>query len=192
MRTHVCHTSRDHPRSRGVYGLMGWAGEYRNGSSPLARGLRAVLGVEGADLGIIPARAGFTWGAGRFPRAVQDHPRSRGVYQDTSSTIRMMLGSSPLARGLQRHILPDPPIRGIIPARAGFTDRLNGAHHTRGDHPRSRGVYRSMLMRLRSRRGSSPLARGLRLYAPHTRDRAGIIPARAGFTGCEGGRNPKM
>ena len=50
------------------------------------------------------------------------------------------------------------------------------------DHPRSRGVYTHQPNREEREMGSSPLARGLRLYAPHTRDRAGIIPARAGFT----------
>ena len=56
---HQCRPA-DHPRSRGVYtdlrGLEGSPG----GSSPLARGLRVSRRVRPAELGIIPARAGFT------------------------------------------------------------------------------------------------------------------------------------
>ena len=50
----------DHPRSRGVYPKVRNAAPMTSGSSPLARGLRhpRVLGC--GDLGIIPARAGFT------------------------------------------------------------------------------------------------------------------------------------
>ena len=50
----------DHPRSRGVYCPVLGGGPGQEGSSPLARGLRAVgVGDEVAG-GIIPARAGFT------------------------------------------------------------------------------------------------------------------------------------
>ena len=52
---------------------------------------------------------------------------------------------------------------GIIPARAGFTVRLEPVFDVVGDHPRSRGVYEAA-------------ARGTEV---HSR----IIPARAGFTG---------
>ena len=90
----------------------------------------------------------------------------------------------------------------IIPARAGFTTpchphsgcppdhpRSRGVYvshavsaATTGDHPRSRGVYRGAPSSSQVPLGSSPLARGLldnRRKWPH---RAGIIPARAGFT----------
>ena len=50
----------DHPRSRGVYGPSARTGRPRPGSSPLARGLRAVLVDRDLAVGIIPARAGFT------------------------------------------------------------------------------------------------------------------------------------
>ena len=52
-------------------------------------------------LGIIPARAGFTyidkWGEVK----ARDHPRSRGVYPASGIGAEAMVGSSPLARGLQ-------------------------------------------------------------------------------------------
>ena len=50
------------------------------------------------------------------------------------------------------------------------------------DHPRSRGVYLQAGQAKVTGEGSSPLARGLRRRHLHPGDRAGIIPARAGFT----------
>ena len=59
-----------------------------------------------------------------------------------------------------------------------------GRRRARWDHPRSRGVYtRSSVRRIR-RRGSSPLARGLRGENQGNINCRGIIPARAGFTRC--------
>ena len=51
---------QDHPRSRGVYGLSRITYGYREGSSPLARGLRKGDNNTTVIPGIIPARAGFT------------------------------------------------------------------------------------------------------------------------------------
>ena len=72
-------------------------------------------------------------------------------------------GSSPLARGLQLVILVRGLRRGIIPARAGFTSLAVCAASLAADHPRSRGVYLLSRVSVAYRRGSSPLARGLRL-----------------------------
>ena len=52
--------ARDHPRSRGVYGLPIPRRVGDHGSSPLARGLPAALTDEADEVRIIPARAGFT------------------------------------------------------------------------------------------------------------------------------------
>ena len=71
---------RDHPRSRGVYMQHPHGLESHNGSSPLARGLRArwLSGISCPR--IIPARAGFTCSRSHFTVPHKDHPRSRGVY----------------------------------------------------------------------------------------------------------------
>ena len=131
----------DHPRSRGVYCVyrVGHGGE--EGSSPLARGLRHGRVDRRGDPRIIPARAGFTEARLKNVGAEGDHPRSRGVYGLTGRRRLWARGSSPLARGLH-----DGPgglwrCRGIIPARAGFTERGQQS-----------GIHRQ---------GSSPLARGL-------------------------------
>mgnify|MGYP000955170348 CR=1 FL=1 len=109
----------------------------------------------------------------------------------------MIIGSSPLARGL----LDGPRLRGrisgIIPARAGFTGFLGGRILRSTDHPRSRGVYAAVQIATLGGRGSSPLARGLRAADFRVQRPLGIIPARAGFTSpprvpatCTGGSSP--
>ena len=93
-----------------------------------------------------------------------------------------MSGSSPLARGLRHRRAGRRLARRIIPARAGFTPRRAVCLACRRDHPRSRGVYRSMHASVSVLGGSSPLARGLHRTARQLVGRRGIIPARAGFT----------
>ena len=173
---------RDHPRSRGVYPCVRGLQHGVSGSSPLARGL--LLGPLRArfGLGIIPARAGFTWTGTTSPSPRTDHPRSRGVYWPTPSSGSAPPGSSPLARGLPWRPGPVAMDAGIIPARAGFTRPRLQRHLRRRDHPRSRGVYWRAARRRTGRDGSSPLARGLRARAVSGVCQYRIIPARAGFT----------
>ena len=111
----------DHPRSRGVYGSFSSNGQWGEGSSPLARGLRGTRMERYSRLRIIPARAGFTAStqSARPPRT--DHPRSRGVYDHSLRKGLLVEGSSPLARGLLYQASLDALPNGIIPARAGFT-----------------------------------------------------------------------
>ena len=154
--------SRDHPRSRGVYGGDVGRDGYRGGSSPLARGLPPSRPPGRRGGGIIPARAGFTCRRLPPPRGRSDHPRSRGVYRFSWGFIMLSGGSSPLARGLPATAALGRGVLGIIPARAGFTLNANGMDGFAS--------------------GSSPLARGLPATAALGRGVLGIIPARAGFT----------
>ena len=96
-------------------------------------------------------------------------------------------GSSPLARGLRPQGSKRRGWRRIIPARAGFTRRASLARMAAGDHPRSRGVYAGPQRPGTPTQGSSPLARGLHQAWVGERVRAGIIPARAGFTSASAG-----
>ena len=176
-------TLRDHPRSRGVYSSKSCTRRVNAGSSPLARGLPDGACGEGADLGIIPARAGFTQEPHQHASSRPDHPRSRGVYTSPPCTRTMSSGSSPLARGLRGPTVQNSGRRGIIPARAGFTCRGAARHGSLPDHPRSRGVYRLSAVGELLRQGSSPLARGLLRPSENRLRAGGIIPARAGFTG---------
>ena len=133
-------------------------------------------------LRIIPARAGFTFGRMTGASGTGDHPRSRGVYASTSSSASSEGGSSPLARGLRPGPVQGQAVDGIIPARAGFTTGPPPGGASGTDHPRSRGVYVSHEDMTMNEKGSSPLARGLRLGRHHRKSPVGIIPARAGFT----------
>ena len=152
----------DHPRSRGVYGDQSSLLGGRLGSSPLARGLRRPILPVRRSVGIIPARAGFTFASATAWLTSRDHPRSRGVYNHVTPPNPRFMGSSPLARGL---LIP------VLANREGD-----------GDHPRSRGVYCAGVRVLPSVSGSSPLARGLQLKGDINNVRRRIIPARAGFT----------
>ena len=154
--------SRDHPRSRGVYTALAWRAIWFRGSSPLARGLRQDVVDVVVQPGIIPARAGFTGARRARPPPPADHPRSRGVYQIDALGEVDRLGSSPLARGLHKGKGPTVGRARIIPARAGFTRPFARASRNSQDHPRSRGVYGRGRATVQVRKGSSPLARGLR------------------------------
>ena len=173
---------KDHPRSRGVYVPCVTWGEWLQGSSPLARGLRGAGGEGEALRGIIPARAGFTVEGLVDEAAPRDHPRSRGVYAAFVAASWAAVGSSPLARGLRAGAQARPVGRRIIPARAGFTMAVAMTRGRCPDHPRSRGVYVVRHERAVVLEGSSPLARGLRPPEVGPRREPRIIPARAGFT----------
>ena len=133
-------------------------------------------------LRIIPARAGFTPTIGPHRRNAADHPRSRGVYSPIPLRPNLMVGSSPLARGLRGLLRPGLTQVRIIPARAGFTLPQRRPAARRRDHPRSRGVYPCRWCTWPCSTGSSPLARGLPSTAATWVKDTGIIPARAGFT----------
>ena len=113
--------------------------------------------------GIIPARAGFTFGLSVTKGEIEDHPRSRGVYPGDLILFTTPEGSSPLARGLRSRMNSWHFLKGIIPARAGFTGSRYSAIARMEDHPRSRGVYFTASKYLCFCSGSSPLARGLHL-----------------------------
>ena len=162
--------SSDHPRSRGVYSYPIFDEQYRDGSSPLARGLPDEQSLIVGRRGIIPARAGFTSRRKCRPAGTPDHPRSRGVYGGPREDRVPALGSSPLARGLPIRNWAGAEADGIIPARAGFTT--------------------PMRIRAIKPEGSSPLARGLPGSEKLTDAVDRIIPARAGFTGRCGKRQP--
>ena len=172
----------DHPRSRGVYPDAVATTARALGSSPLARGLPSLVPLVVHELGIIPARAGFTLLVAGLRILFWDHPRSRGVYDNNKNIVLAKNGSSPLARGLLADFTMELREVRIIPARAGFTlSRLSTASRP-SDHPRSRGVYQRFGEGFIVAHGSSPLARGLLNVNSEKRERMGIIPARAGFT----------
>ena len=70
-----------------------------------------------------------------------DYPRTRGVYARMMPDAVTEVGSSPHARGLLGYDERAATIKGIIPARAGFTPSPEISVPNCPDHPRTRGVY---------------------------------------------------
>ena len=93
--------TRDHPRSRGEYPRISRKHTRVAGSPPLARGILLHHLQQVGELRITPARAGNTQDARPEKRADQDHPRSRGEYNRISARLTTVVGSPPLARGIQ-------------------------------------------------------------------------------------------
>ena len=158
------------------------------GSSPLSRGIPLSVGCNAVRDRIIPALAGNT-SNGTTPQCCsQDHPRSRGEYTSMARAGRLMLGSSPLSRGIRFGLLGEFIGNRIIPALAGNTLQILLGNRFQGDHPRSRGEYYTSLYMRSGDLGSSPLSRGILrrggLMLPARR----IIPALAGNTR---GRHPR-
>ena len=155
-----------------------------------------------APTGLIPARAGTTASCtrelprrGAHPRSRGDHlrvrsvpawggahPRSRGDHRMNSGSAPVIAGSSPLARGPLCRQSSARCRRGLIPARAGTTERLEKIDFARRAHPRSRGDHYHPGNRAGVDGGSSPLARGPRGYVFAVLSIGGLIPARAGTT----------
>ena len=156
----------------------------RAGSSPLARGTQINISRRTGASGLIPARAGNTSQPRRTTQKTRAHPRSRGEHRDSRYRAAQQKGSSPLARGTLTRQGREPRCIGLIPARAGNTPVLGLRWHGLRAHPRSRGEHIDLPPGQYTARGSSPLARGTPNRTIDGIDTIGLIPARAGNTGC--------
>ena len=136
---------------------------------------------------IIPACAGKTVLRVQAPIQVSDHPRVRGENGTKKTGMTRPDGSSPRARGkLIDECLTKEECR-IIPACAGKTQGRRGLAKYIADHPRVRGENVSGLETKKKVVGSSPRARGKRLWLTKARQAVRIIPACAGKTPFEFG-----
>ena len=134
--------SRDHPRMRGEHVpfcamFVSWVG-----SSPHARGAPGDSVADAGDDGIIPACAGSTPLVSASIASVRDHPRMRGEHLVLVSSVSVLAGSSPHARGAQPAEVRRPVVHGIIPACAGSTSCPYRSCSAAWDHPRMRGEHR--------------------------------------------------
>ena len=112
---------RDHPRMRGEHRTHRSECALAWGSSPHARGARAVAAERTTAAGIIPACAGSTR-AFVLPELVGgDHPRMRGEHKMSGTPDLVFRGSSPHARGARDILSGFLQAVGIIPACAGST-----------------------------------------------------------------------
>ncbi len=112
-----------HPRSRGEHPRRWRSRRLNLGSSPLARGTLINVGKRNGQTGLIPARAGNTLTPESCHSAPGAHPRSRGEHRLPLNTVYEDMGSSPLARGTRLLWFFDCGGLGLIPARAGNTNR---------------------------------------------------------------------
>ncbi|SOD99423.1 hypothetical protein SAMN05421508_1094 [Caenispirillum bisanense] len=110
-----------HPRSRGEHAAPDRAPTCRP-VHPRSRGEHAERHMRIAEQQrFIPARAGNTCTAASLPPSGSVHPRSRGEHSFSACPISPCAGSSPLARGTRRHVVPVAGRPRFIPARAGNT-----------------------------------------------------------------------
>ena len=98
------------------------------------------------------------------------------------STVSVLSGSSPPARGTQQHQHADAEQRRFIPARAGNTRRRSRTSTAAPVHPRPRGEHSRTPPHTPAAAGSSPPARGTPECPGRDRRGSRFIPARAGNT----------
>ena len=152
------------------------------GSSPRARGAHG-LGRAFRQRGwIIPACTGSTAARLPPPACVPDHPRVHGEHAIRALRPRLVLGSSPRARGALDPGECAPGLPRIIPACTGSTRLAPERVDHRADHPRVHGEHVPSWFSVSAVTGSSPRARGA---PPPLLARGGasrIIPACTGST----------
>ena len=171
-----------HPRPRGEHLIASAEGLISTGSSPPARGTPQLRVTHYRTLRFIPARAGNTRVESAGARLDAVHPRPRGEHRYRKENARVVIGSSPPARGT--------PGRGdrlcagqrFIPARAGNTGEGNDRRTTVEVHPRPRGEHSLSSLSMAVSAGSSPPARGTPYLCAAHAGRLRFIPARAGNT----------
>ena len=180
---------RDHPRMCGEHCKAARRPCVRWGSSPHVRGAPGPVQIRDGTIGIIPACAGSTLFHSEVPFIVGDHPRMCGEHSTQLKNEFYSAGSSPHVRGALTVLQHISYRRGIIPACAGSTRTLAALNRYAGDHPRMCGEH-SMRWAVRfAAPGSSPHVRGARASRRSRPRRAGIIPACAGSTRCDGRRS---
>ena len=182
-RSSVPHSGeRAHPRAGGADAKFLPKITPALGSSPRGRGGHGRVPRRVSGRGLIPARAGRTPHSRGPPRCGWAHPRAGGADAGWFGRMRGAWGSSPRGRGGRPDVRGAADHPGLIPARAGRTQRRSVIADARRAHPRAGGADGAVLPRDGSQRGSSPRGRGGRGEAcPHAGVR-GLIPARAGRT----------
>ena len=112
----------------------------------------------------------------------RDHPRLRGEYWMVKLTPMREAGSPPLTRGIRKTIARTRSHLRITPAYAGNTSSLPRFLTRSWDHPRLRGEYCYLIIKVPCPEGSPPLTRGIPGGADLRTGDIGITPAYAGNT----------
>ena len=152
------------------------------GSSPHVRGAPTNFTIRYPGTGIIPACAGSTRCAARWPSPAGDHPRMCGEHSWSAMMAPFSMGSSPHVRGALRFLVDHGYAPGIIPACAGSTIHQYVSELDGRDHPRMCGEHLPLSLITMATWGSSPHVRGARVGMASILSDCGIIPACAGST----------
>ena len=179
----------DHPRIRGEHAHIPQRFRRPDGSSPHTRGARPQVWQGCSARWIIPAYAGSTFGTHRVPIDVRDHPRIRGEHALMAVMAVTGSGSSPHTRGALTNDAAWSQTKRIIPAYAGSTCGCSGMSTTTRDHPRIRGEHWYGFAAGGDDGGSSPHTRGARRPRRRRRPLRRIIPAYAGSTTAQTGKD---
>ena len=110
------------------------------------------------------------------------HPRPCGEHNNFAGAALVYTGSSPPVRGAPECSSVLVEIAGLIPARAGSTDKPPSFLNSCRAHPRPCGEHVTDSSGASSQPGSSPPVRGAPKRVTFFRQVSGLIPARAGST----------
>ena len=175
-------SSRAHPRAGGENAHRVMRPSARVGSSPRGRGKLNPDRAQAGEARLIPARAGKTVCSIIKASVAAAHPRAGGENNARRGMRYRGAGSSPRGRGKRGDGGDDEEDGGLIPARAGKTDRRSRRSVVHSAHPRAGGENAGVAGLDDYGRGSSPRGRGKRdHYRPAVWHRR-LIPARAGKT----------
>ena len=175
---------RAHPRACGENAVVREFGEAARGSSPRVRGKRRCPRVRRGGARLIPARAGKTDGDLDFLTGHWAHPRACGENEEIRGRLLAVEGSSPRVRGKPRRSGLRRRLSRLIPARAGKTNGRTAAARSEPAHPRACGENVGVHFCVHFCSGSSPRVRGKHRRHSSSVGEPGLIPARAGKTGC--------
>ena len=153
-----------HPRGCGADPLTALVRGLHPGSSPRVRGRLDNGNLHVLLQGLIPAGAGQTAPPSPCARVRRAHPRGCGADLPACDAWIGLPGSSPRVRGRPSPPARAPPRKGLIPAGAGQTPRVECRPGGVGAHPRGCGADSHLADAEAQGLGSSPRVRG-RLFA---------------------------
>ena len=171
-----------HPRACGENGAGADPDGVLDGSSPRVRGKLPRRRGAAAPHRLIPARAGKTSALTLVASLTRAHPRACGENIACPFWVVLSEGSSPRVRGKLRWRFLLVGFPGLIPARAGKTQRHRPPPGHGRAHPRACGENGLAVGGSSGASGSSPRVRGKRLMVKSSVADSGLIPARAGKT----------
>ena len=169
-----------HPRMHGERIANGRNKLDKFGSSSHTRGTR-LLAHQRRKVGrFIPAYAGNAWARPSPWTPSTVHPRMRGERVAGYLFLDYLAGSSPHARGTLHALRHIRQVRRFIPACAGDATFHRNTASADTVHPRMRGERGISSSTTSGSTGSSPHARGTRLFSLRKPARGWFIPACAG------------